>query len=200
MNRAYGDAMPGPGKAETIERIKQAFWSLYEHKPLSEITVKQITNAADYNRGTFYLYFDNIQQVLDLIEDDLINDMVGDVEPENMLSFMLLRRPLGEELESFSKIFDEHRRYLVVLFGDNGDPAFARKLKNAIKDKLVPVLQVITSSSAQACDYALEYILSGEIGLLTQLFSEGSFPDADDARLAEALEIIRVSTDSATGL
>lgn len=97
--------MSGPGKAETTARIKTAFWELYETHALSEISVKQITNRAGYNRGTFYLYYDNIREVLDQIEDDIIASMLKDRDTESMLSFLLMRRSLGEELESFAKIW-----------------------------------------------------------------------------------------------
>ena len=184
--------MAGQGKQETIDRIKEAFWSLYEHKPLSDITVKQITNVADFNRGTFYLYFDNIRQVLDQIEDDLIEDMVGDRDANSMLSFLLVQRPLDEELEGLSSIFFEHQRHLVVLFGDNGDPAFSRKLKEAIKAKLSPEVQRMSDCDPAAVDLALEYILSGEFGLLTKLFTNPGELDADS--LKDTLNLIQVVT------
>lgn len=101
--------MSGPGKAETTARIKTAFWELYETHALSEISVKQITNRAGYNRGTFYLYYDNIREVLDQIEDDIIASMLKDRDTESMLSFLLMRRSLGEELESFAKIWPLNR-------------------------------------------------------------------------------------------
>ena len=183
-------AMPSPGKQETVARIKEAFWSLYEQKPFEDITVKQITNLAGYNRGTFYLYFNNIREVLYSIENDVVESIVGPRTTEDMLSFLLVQRPIGEELESFAKIFLEHQRYLIVLFGDNGDPAFARKLKRAIKDRLSPEIQAMTTSTPEAVDIALEYVLSGEIGLLTELFTSPETISRD--AIEDALNIIRV--------
>ena len=189
--------MSGPGKAETTARIKTAFWELYETHALSEISVKQITNRAGYNRGTFYLYYDNIREVLDQIEDDIIASMLKDRDTESMLSFLLMRRSLGEELESFAKIFEGHQRYLVVLFGENGDPMFARKLKDAIKAELLPTMVGITDTSPEAVDYALEYHLSGAIGLLTYLFGSGA-RELDGEALLDAFAIMRVVTAAAT--
>lgn len=37
-----------------------------------KITVKDITNKAGYNRGTFYEYFTDVYDVLNYIEDSLI--------------------------------------------------------------------------------------------------------------------------------
>ncbi len=181
-------------KLETISRIKDAFWDLYEHKALSEISVKEITNAAGYNRGTFYLYFDNTNQVLGQIEDDVIEQIIGERNLEEMLMFLLIKRPLGEEIESFAELFETHKRFLLALFGDRGDPSFARKLKSAIKSKLIPEVKRMTVSSDTVIDLTLEYILSAEIGLLTYVFGEmkGVLPSEED--LIEAFSLVRVVT------
>ena len=44
-------------KEQTKENLVEAFWTLYKDKPLEKITVKEITDKAGYNRGTFYSYF-----------------------------------------------------------------------------------------------------------------------------------------------
>ena len=36
--------------------LRIAFWSLYAQKPIEKISIKEITELAGYNRGTFYLY------------------------------------------------------------------------------------------------------------------------------------------------
>lgn len=44
----------------TKTKLRRAFWSLYEHEPIEKISIKQITDIAGYNRGTFYLYFKDV--------------------------------------------------------------------------------------------------------------------------------------------
>jgi AcrR family transcriptional regulator len=186
--------MPSQVKLETISSIKDAFWDLYEHKALAEISVKEITNAAGYNRGTFYLYFDNTSQVLAQIEDDVIEQIIGERSLEEMLMFLLIRRPLEEEIESFSGLFEKHKRFLLALFGDRGDPAFARKLKSAIKAKLIPEVKHMTVSTDAVIELTLEYILSAEIGLLTYIFGDmkGVLPSEED--FSEAFSLVHAIT------
>lgn len=57
---------------QTVNRLKEAFWKLYETKPIEKISVRQITELAGYNHATFYLYFSSVRDVRDQIEDDLI--------------------------------------------------------------------------------------------------------------------------------
>ena len=40
--------------AQTKQNIIDAFWALYCEKRIEKITVRDITNKAGYNRGTFY--------------------------------------------------------------------------------------------------------------------------------------------------
>lgn len=41
---------------KTKEAIKYALIDLLKHKTLEKITIKDITESADINRGTFYLH------------------------------------------------------------------------------------------------------------------------------------------------
>ena len=42
---------------QTKDNLRSAFWTLYSSKPIDKITIKEITDLAGYNRGTFYLYY-----------------------------------------------------------------------------------------------------------------------------------------------
>lgn len=50
-------------KEITKNNLIEAFWSIYKVKPLPKITVKEITDKAGYNRGTFYTYFSDINEI-----------------------------------------------------------------------------------------------------------------------------------------
>ena len=50
--------------AQTKQNLIEAFWSLYCEQRIEKITVKDITNKAGYNRGTFYEYFTDVYAVL----------------------------------------------------------------------------------------------------------------------------------------
>ena len=53
----------------TRKNLIDAFWKLYQTKPIERISVREITDIAGYNRGTFYLYFKDVHDVLEQIED-----------------------------------------------------------------------------------------------------------------------------------
>ena len=70
-------AIEAPQKKEdrrvrrTKKLLTQALTQLLQEKQINEITVKELTDLADMNRGTFYLYYKDIFDMLEKIEDGL---------------------------------------------------------------------------------------------------------------------------------
>ena len=60
---------------QTKRNLRTAFWSLYAQKPLEKISVREITALAGYNRGTFYLYYQDVYDLLNQIEDELLDEL-----------------------------------------------------------------------------------------------------------------------------
>lgn len=66
---------------QTKNNLRIAFWSLYAQKPIEKISIKEITELAGYNRGTFYLYYNDVYDLLDQIEEEIlgkITDVLND--------------------------------------------------------------------------------------------------------------------------
>ena len=57
---------------QTKDKLRSAFWTLYSSKPIDKITIKEITDLAGYNRGTFYLYYKDVYDILASIEAELL--------------------------------------------------------------------------------------------------------------------------------
>ena len=58
--------------ANTKQNIMDAYWELYSSDTAGKITVKMITDRAGYNRGTFYAYFLDIEDLHNQLEDELL--------------------------------------------------------------------------------------------------------------------------------
>ena len=57
---------------QTKDKLRSAFWTLYSSKPIDKITIKEITDLAGYNRGTFYLYYKDVYDIFASIEMELL--------------------------------------------------------------------------------------------------------------------------------
>ena len=59
----------------TRKLLTQALTDLMQRKQVNEITVKELTDAADMNRGTFYLYYKDIFDMIEKVEDQIFNKL-----------------------------------------------------------------------------------------------------------------------------
>jgi len=151
---------------QTRENLVEAFWALYCEQRIEKITVKDIANKAGYNRGTFYEYFTDVYDVLDHIENGLIPSL------EELPPVTIPSGSLGMPIDSFMELYQYNSKYYSVLLGEKGDPAFASKLKNAIKPHLINRFSSQPSSNLIELDYIIEYTLSAMIGIMSYWFNQ----------------------------
>ena len=52
----------------TKKMLTQALTQLMQEKQIKEITVKELTDLADMNRGTFYLYYRDVYDMLEKLD------------------------------------------------------------------------------------------------------------------------------------
>ncbi|WP_210617421.1 TetR/AcrR family transcriptional regulator [Mammaliicoccus lentus] len=79
--------------------IKKAFIQLLEDDQIERITIRQISDKADINRGTFYLNYDDKYALLEEMEDEQIADLkkLVDIRKVN-----LAQKTAEEFIEIFS--------------------------------------------------------------------------------------------------
>ena len=153
-------------KSSTKQHLIDAFWTLYCQKPISTITVKAIVDKAGYNRSTFYEYFLDVYDVLEVIESSLLPSR------EKLPPMPLNQVEQPVPLDFFIKNYLDNSRYYVVLLGDKGDPAFQTKIKNSVKPVLREMLQQNGSINPSEFDYILEFVLSAMIGVMGYWFAQ----------------------------
>ena len=112
-----------------------AFWKLYKKGGISKVSVTKICELAGYNRSTFYMYFQDIDQVLEEIESQVITP---DEFNEVVLSNILAGDNKKEAFQMLVALYEENEEYLPILLGEYGDPGFREKLLK----KLAPAVSM----------------------------------------------------------
>jgi AcrR family transcriptional regulator len=156
-----------------------AFWSLYRTKRIEKISIKEITDKAGYNRGTFYEYFKDVYDVLEQIENELLVKLKQQIPLPLPPSSEPALNP-SVPLSMLIRLFEEQGDYFVVLLGDQGDSAFLSKIKNSFKPYLLAMLPEEARNSGFQLDYTIEYALNAMIGIFSYWFSQEDRPPLEE--------------------
>ena len=148
---------------QTKENLTQAFWSLYQLKKIEHITIKEITNKAGYHRSTFYLYFVDIYDVLNQLEEALLEYL-----KEQVLS-SLENGPNDDIIQKLANVYETKGDYWGTLLSENGDPYFAQKMKAIMRPALINAFGLPEKDLHTA--YIFEFGLSALIGTLTYWYN-----------------------------
>ncbi len=153
----------------TKESIQEAFWQLYCKKDIKKITVKEITDRAGYNRGTFYVYFKDVYDVLEQIEDSLIPDFHN----EERVRMMASEQNMDALIEFIVNEVNSQSKYLSVLLSDRGDPKFPNRFKENIKPLIKSRINLSPDVDPLKLDFTLEFFMSALFGALTHWYKLG---------------------------
>lgn len=151
---------------QTRQNLIDAFWALYSEKRIEKLTVREITQKAGYNRGTFYEYFIDVYDVLEQIENSLIPSL-NEMPPATIKG-----ESFGMPFDLFISLYEKNNHYYAVLLGKKGDPAFSSKLKDSVKPVLLSAVSRPDDISEIEFDFVLEYVLSAMIGILGYWFEK----------------------------
>lgn len=155
--------------SQTRQNIIDAFWALYAQKDISKISIKELAAKAGYNRGTFYEYFSSTYEILAVIEDSLIASI------DDLPSFSFDGRSFGSATEQLFAQLSQKLAYYSLLLGERGDLQFQSRLKRRIKGILKRELFPTVGETSWKLEYALEYMISGLLGVMALYLAE---PDA----------------------
>lgn len=116
----------------TKEAIKTALITLMEREPFDSVSVKQIVAESKVGRSTFYVYFEDKFELLEVIERELLDDLSlyksrgSHVPTENAFNGMI---------RWFEACFSWSRA-LRVLSGPSGDPRFVARWTRKVCNEL----------------------------------------------------------------
>lgn len=166
---------------------------------LSQVTVTAVTERAGVTRRTFYSHFRDIQDLVNQTEEETIADLrvlvanLSQVNLEELESALndLAPCPGSREILQY---FKDRGGYLGALLGDGGDPAFAQRIKDMVRDVVTD--RALDGLDARAMgsffDYYLTFAVSAEVGVLVEWLTGGMRESVDVmARLMTALMFVR---------
>ena len=156
---------------KTRRQLRECLITLLKEKQVQDITVRELTDMADLNRGTFYLHYKDVFDLLEKTEAELQEDFNQLVCKHDAVD--LKQRPSVIFNEIYSLVYD-NADLIEILLGENGDLNFVNRLKQLIREKcLKDWMEVFRSGNAAAFDAFFSFIVSGCIGLVQYWLQTG---------------------------
>ena len=156
---------------KTKRQLRAALTELMMEKSVGEITVREIAEVADVNRGTFYAHYRDVNDLLKQLEDNIfvrleeISVSHSDGDPEESLYKYLV--------DMLTLCADSSDIY-GALVCRNGDMEFQNKFFETLKDQYVHnYLMKSCTADEKVINMYCSYFVSGMLSIVKDWINSG---------------------------
>lgn len=162
---------------KTRRAIHSAMTRLLTLKPIEEITVTELADAAEINRKTFYNYYSSVYMVAEEMEDEIVErfeDTLRIIDFETLLqdpqtTFNTLARIIASDLDFYETILTNRNQVY-----------FLQKIITSLKERIMALYFDRNSKDFELQEYMLEYIISGLVSVYQKWFKSGRKTDIEE--------------------
>ncbi len=156
----------------TKKLLKEGLTQLILQKSIKKISVRELADLVEINRGTFYLHYKDIYDLVDQIENELCERFEQILSETNCTT-------TSDTLTVFKcvcEFLDENKQICHALLSDNGDINFLLKIRAIIsKTCFSHMTKDITSEQSKINYlYISSYFESGTVGILRLWLGDNS--------------------------
>ena len=152
--------------------LKQGLLELLREKRFFQISVRDITERMDMNRGTFYLHYPDTTALMQSVEEDMLQEAQSLVDAhmkETVESASL--RPVFEPLLDYVVA---HHEDCKLLFDNDSGSGFLERLQKLVYQNGVNLIRVrYAPRDENQLTYLLNFIAFGLVGLMKEWFNQG---------------------------
>ena len=123
----------------TKKRLKEALLILLQKKPVNEISVTELSELADVNRGTFYFHYTDVYDILYRTQDEFFREFEEILDFDENSKTNIYR----DLLKIFSFLADNHDMCR-VFFSENND-IMKRWLDDGLKETSEEIASLVSS-------------------------------------------------------
>ena len=151
--------------------LKESLLELMRRKTFADISVRDVTDAADMNRATFYLHYSGTADLLQSVEEDLLAELQALIDAHMQETFAV-----GSVAPVFEPVLDfavEHRETCAVLFASSEASGFFQSIQRLVHENGAPLVRTwFRPADPRLTDYLLNFLAWGFIGLLSEWFEK----------------------------
>ena len=116
---------------KTKRQLRLALMKLMAEKSVKDISVRELAASADINRGTFYIHYKDVYDLLSSLEDELADGLTVVCRRHNAKDSEGKTYPYLMELYQF---IQQNSDLCHVLLGKNGDIALTYRICPLMRD------------------------------------------------------------------
>ena len=174
---------------KTKKLIKTALSELIQEKGFDHVSITDLTQRANINRGTFYLHYQDKYDLLEKFENEVLDDINTNAENfiKSIKDIDFLGEDFSNEIKPFiNKIFTyikENYIIMKVILGPKSDMRFQNKIKKALNILLTEKgwdNYFDSQNTFVSKDYFISYLLSAHIGVIRQWIDSGMNESAEN--------------------
>ncbi len=172
----------------TKKLLKEGLTQLILQKSIKKISVRELADLVEINRGTFYLHYKDIYDLVDQIENELCERFEQILSETNCTT-------TSDTLTVFKcvcEFLDENKQICHALLSDNGDINFLLKIRAIIsKTCFSHMTKDITSEQSKINYlYISSYFESGTVGILRLWLGDNSPNRKSAEEIAMLLKVL----------
>lgn len=156
----------------TCDALQQSLLSLMQHRPLEQITVRELCQKADINRGTFYLHYHDVYELYDAVQMEIMDELSRTVET-HCSQVQENEDPAPYIILDIFEYFTQNYQACVAIFQQDRSNVFLRRIRNILRPRLIHRFIRDYRADEAAADYYYNYLVNGCIGIMQHWLLSG---------------------------
>lgn len=162
---------------KTRRAIHNAMTRLLTLKPIEEITVTELADAAEINRKTFYNYYNSVYMVAEEMEDEIVERFE---ETLRSIDFETLLKDPQTTFNTLARIIASDLDFYETILTNRNQVYFLQKIVTSLKERIMALYFDRNSKDFELQEYMLEYIISGLVSVYQKWFKSGRKTDMEE--------------------
>lgn len=172
-------------KTQIEKKIIDAFMTLYTNNAIEKISIKMITDLAGLNRGTFYLHYLDIYDLLEKIENNY--SILSKTIAKNAVNALFKNEILEDALPKIN-FYEANIEHLKILLCINGKSSLNQLMKKELKNSILSYEHNSTFKNSNEAEYVLEYIASAQVATIVHwIRNDMNIPLSEMSQLLQEL-------------
>lgn len=172
----------------TKKMIKDAYIELLEINPDKRLSITEICQRADINRSTFYMHYEDVNQLVKEIEDEILNQIPYPDLSDGALS---KKEQYLELLQGTFEYIKENKKQFILLLSQLDNSDFKKRIVSTVLEKYKTLT---ISDNSLLSKYGYMYCINGVVGLLREWIKD-NFPISSGELAKLAFEMSVKATD-----